>query len=156
MNVITTPVHSANLILRGVHLELTDAMKVINASTKDLQDTRFVLARDAVATWLNFLAGNPIGDASDPNSPHKYLDQAIDWLQVTNGGNAGSTWENWGGGSAVKAGGNTIWNNASNTENATAGNELPGDTIHSELDFFNNTGMTFLGVNTFNYANDGG
>jgi putative sigma-54 modulation protein len=28
MNVITTPVHSANLILRGVHLELTDAMKV--------------------------------------------------------------------------------------------------------------------------------
>ena len=137
-------------------ISLTDAMKVINASTKDLQDTRFVLARDAVATWLNFLAGNPIGDASDPNSPHKYLDQAIDWLQVTNGGNAGSTWENWGGGSAVKAGGNTIWNNASNTENATAGNELPGDTIHSELDFFNNTGMTFLGVNTFNYANDGG
>ncbi|MBL8595656.1 MAG: hypothetical protein JNK01_23455, partial [Devosia sp.] len=138
-------------------ISYADALKIIDASAKDQQDTRFVLARDAVATWLNFLAGNPIGDAAtDPNSPQHYLNEAIDWLQVTNGGNAGSTWENWGGGSAVKAGGNTIWNNASNTDSSLAGNELSGNTIHSELDFFNNTGMTFLGVNTFVYANDGG
>ena len=35
----------------------------------------------SVATWLNFLAGNNIGAASDTNSPKHFLDDAIDWFQ---------------------------------------------------------------------------
>jgi hypothetical protein len=136
-------------------ISYADALKVINASTKDLQDTRFVLARDTVATWLNYLAGNPIGDASDPNSPHKYLDQAIDWLQVENGGTNSSHFEHWGGGSAVKAS-SAAWNVGLEDENATAGPELAGNLIHQELDFYNNTGMTFEGAILHVYANDGG
>lgn len=137
-------------------ISYADALKVINASTKDLQDTRFVLARDTVATWLNYLAGNPIGDAStDPNSPQKYLDQAIDWLQVTNGGTSSSHFEAWGGGIAVKAS-SAAWNVGLEDENATAGPELAGNLIHQELDFYNNTGMTFEGAILHVYANDGG
>ncbi|WP_192384660.1 hypothetical protein [Mesorhizobium silamurunense] len=136
-------------------ISYADALKVINASTKDLQDTRFVLARDAAATWLNYLAGNPIGDASDPNSPHKYLDQAIDWLQVENGGTSSSHFEDWGGGSAVKAS-SAAWNIGLDAESATAGSELGGNLIHQELDFYNNTGMTFEGAILHVYANDGG
>ncbi|RWC51840.1 hypothetical protein [Mesorhizobium sp.] len=137
-------------------ISYADALKVIDASSKDLQDTRFVLARDAVATWLNFLAGNPIGDAStDPNSPQKYLDQAIDWLQVTNGGTSSTHFEDWGGGSAVKAS-SAAWNVGLDAESATGGNELAGNLIHQELDFYNNTGMTFEGAILHIYANDGG
>ncbi|MBZ9883036.1 hypothetical protein LB535_11800 [Mesorhizobium sp. CA10] len=135
-------------------ISYADAVKVIDASTKDLQDTRFVLARDAVATWLNYLAGNPIGDASDPNSPHKYLDQAIDWLQVENGGTSSSHFEDWGGGSAVKAS-SAAWNVGLDDE-SPAGLELSGNLIHQELDFYNNTGMTFEGAILHVYANDGG
>ncbi|MDX8461996.1 hypothetical protein, partial [Mesorhizobium humile] len=135
-------------------ISYADALKVINASTKDLQDTRFVLARDTVATWLNYLAGNPIGDASDPNSPHKYLDQAIDWLQVTNGGTSSSHSEDWGGGSAVKAS-SAAWNVGLDDETPT-GLELAGNLVHQELDFYNNTGMTFEGAILHVYANDGG
>ncbi|PBB18986.1 hypothetical protein [Mesorhizobium sp. WSM4313] len=135
-------------------ISYADALKVIDASVKDQQDTRFVLARDAVATWLNYLAGNPIGDASDPNSPHKYLDQAIDWLQVTNGGNSSSHFEDWGGGSAVKAS-SAAWNVGLDDE-SPAGLELSGNLIHQELDFYNNTGMTFEGAILHVYANDGG
>ncbi|MFC3324453.1 beta strand repeat-containing protein [Mesorhizobium cantuariense] len=136
-------------------ISYADALKVINASAKDSQDTRFVIGRDAVATWLNYLAGNPIGDASDPNSPHKYLDQAIDWLQVTNGGNSSSNFEDWGGGSAVKAS-SASWNVGLDAESATGGSELAGNLIHQELDFYNNTGMTFEGAILHIYANDGG
>ncbi|MER8574212.1 hypothetical protein NKH19_11960 [Mesorhizobium sp. M1338] len=136
-------------------ISYADALKVIDASSKDLQDTRFVLARDAVATWLNYLAGNPIGDATDPNSPHKYLDQAIDWLQVTNGGNSSDHFEDWGGGNAVKAS-SAAWNVGLDAESLTAGSELAGNLIHQELDFYNNTGMTFEGAILHIYANDGG
>jgi hypothetical protein len=135
-------------------INLADAHKVIDASQKDLQDGRFVLARDAVATWLNFLAGNPIGGEADPNSPHHYLDEGIDWLQATNGGTAASTFEDWGGGAAVKQNGTSAWTNP------MPGVPDSGNTIHTELDTYNNTGSTFEivnGVKVFHmYASDGG
>ncbi|MER9140240.1 hypothetical protein NKI20_28995 [Mesorhizobium sp. M0830] len=137
-------------------ISYADALKVIDASSKDLQDTRFVLARDAVATWLNYLAGNPIGDATDPNSPHKYLDQAIDWLQVTNGGTSSSQFEDWGGGSGAVKASSAAWNVGLDAESSTSGSELAGNLIHQELDFYNNTGMTFEGAILHIYANDGG
>jgi hypothetical protein len=135
-------------------ISLADAHKVIDASQKDLQDGRFVLGRDAVATWLNYLAGNPIGDATDPNSPQHYLDEGIDWLQATNGGTAADTFGDWGGGAAVKQSGTTAWTNP------MPGVPDSGNTIHTELDTYNNTGSTFEivgGVKVFHmYASDGG
>lgn len=48
------------------------------------------------------------------------------------------------------------WNVGLEDENATAGPELAGNLIHQELDFYNNTGMTFEGAILHVYANDGG
>src|SRR5262245_27425591 len=77
------------LIDNGEHaifISLADALTLVSASQKQQQDQRYVLARDEVATWLNFLSGNGIGDASDPNSPRHYIDDAARWLdQTTNG-----------------------------------------------------------------------
>jgi uncharacterized repeat protein (TIGR01451 family) len=137
-------------------ISLDDAHKVIDASQKVLQDTRYVLERDMIATWLNYLAGNPIGEATDENSPHTYLDEGIDWQQATNGGTAASTFEDWGGGAAVKAS-DAKWT----TDGAIAGVPDSGATIHAELDSYNNTGSTFYidqnNVKQFvMYASDGG
>ncbi|HKV00110.1 MAG TPA: hypothetical protein VJR58_32735, partial [Vineibacter sp.] len=124
-------------------ITLTDAMKVINASQKDLQDGRWVLARDAVASWLNYLAGNPIGTV-DPNdgaySPREALNDAIDWLQVTTGGNNTSTFGSWPGGGAVVKQNSASWNTGLEAEAARAGVEPGGNYIHQQLDEYNNTG----------------
>jgi hypothetical protein len=137
-------------------ISLADALKVINASQKDSQDARFVLARDEVATWLNFLAGNPIGDAdTDSLSPQYFLNEGIDWLQATNGGLATDTFGDWGGGQPVKTSSPT-W------QVAIDGNTNSAAMIHAELDTYNNTGSTFsidpvTQVKTFHmYATDGG
>ena len=47
-----------------------------------MSDGVIKIGRDVVATWLNFLAGNPIGDASDTGSPQHFIDDAIDYLQI--------------------------------------------------------------------------
>jgi uncharacterized repeat protein (TIGR01451 family) len=137
-------------------ISLDDAHKIIDASQKVQQDTRYVLARDEIATWLNYLAGNPIGEATDENSPHTYLDEGIDWLQATNGGTAADTFGDWGGGAPVKAS-DAKWT----TDGAVAGVPDSGATIHAELDTYNNTGSTFFidenGQKQFvMYASDGG
>ncbi|HET9145517.1 MAG TPA: hypothetical protein VFN81_05430 [Sphingomicrobium sp.] len=79
-----------------IFISIADAKKLINASSKQLVDGKtsdgiYMLGRDVVAAWLNYLANNPddttgncIGTV-DPNdgkvSPREYLDAAIDWLQ---------------------------------------------------------------------------
>ncbi len=124
-------------------ITLTDAMKVINASQKDLQDGRWMLARDAVASWLNYLAGNPIGTV-DPGdgaySPREGLNDAIDWLQVTTGGNNTTTFGSWPGGGASIKQNSAAWNTGLETEAARAGVEPGGNYIHQQLDEYNNTG----------------
>jgi uncharacterized repeat protein (TIGR01451 family) len=62
-------------------ISLDLALKIIDASQKTQQDARWVLARDAVAAWLNFEAGNDDGSPLDLNSPAHKMDLAIDWLQ---------------------------------------------------------------------------
>jgi len=79
-----------------VFISLADAKKLINASSKQLVDGKtadgiYMLGRDVVAAWLNYLANNPGDDTGncigpvDPNdgkvSPREYLNAAIDWLQ---------------------------------------------------------------------------
>jgi hypothetical protein len=57
-----------------IFYSLTEALKIVNASQKTQQDVRYTLDRSLVASWLNYLAGNP-GDVTD-------MDNAIDWLQA--------------------------------------------------------------------------
>ncbi|MCC7428811.1 MAG: hypothetical protein IT557_18105 [Alphaproteobacteria bacterium] len=67
-----------------IYLSLADAKKLIGASAKEQQDARWMLGRDVVATWLNYLAGNTIeaapGDANEED-PKGFIDAAVDWLQ---------------------------------------------------------------------------
>ncbi len=59
------------------------ALQIINASNKVQQDKRYTLGRSLVASWLNYLAGNPI-DTADPSDmdTRYYIDEATDWLQA--------------------------------------------------------------------------
>jgi hypothetical protein len=73
-----------------IFISLADAKSLINASNRNVSggnaDGVWMVGRDVVATWLNYLAnggqeGDCFGDASNPYSPTTYLDAAIDWMQ---------------------------------------------------------------------------
>ena len=130
-----------------IALSLADAVKILNASQKDSQDTQFVLGRDVVATWLNFLAGNPIeGDDSNTSmGGHQdvkfYLDEAIDWLKEFTTNHSGNPIGN----GTVAAGGGSVWNVNTNGDGGafnpeTESDILAGNYIHQQLDEYNNTG----------------
>ena len=60
-----------------------EALQIINASNKVQRDKRYTLGRSMIASWLNYLAGNPI-DTADPTDmdTRYYINEAIDWLQA--------------------------------------------------------------------------
>jgi uncharacterized repeat protein (TIGR01451 family) len=129
-----------------------DARTLINASTKQLTgssaDGRYILGRDMVASWLNYLQGSGFGDASDPQSPHHYLDDSIDWMQIYSGTLSGGTTETFDklklSGSAIKTS-STIW------KDVQSGFDHSASQMHSALDYYNNTGQTQVGGT--HYAN---
>jgi len=50
------------------------------------QNSGLILGRATLASWLNFLAGNPIEsseDSPEAMDPKFYIDEAINWLQAT-------------------------------------------------------------------------
>ncbi len=98
-----------------------------------------MLGRDMVATWLNYLAGTNIGDASDPESPQHYLDDSIDWMQIfsgnTNGG-ASETFDSFKLATPAIKTSNATWNTDQ------AGFDHSAAEMHSALDYYNNTGQT--------------
>lgn len=61
----------------------TQALSFLNASEKQQQDGRWMVARDLVASWLNFLGGSYVGAPGDKDSPRHYMDEAIAWLLQT-------------------------------------------------------------------------
>ncbi|MBR1126690.1 SdrD B-like domain-containing protein [Bradyrhizobium iriomotense] len=138
----------------GPYLKITlsDALKFINLSGAPKNDTSWNLARDAIATELNLLAGNPGGDPSDPNSPEHYLDQAILWLQNFDKNHDGTLTATELGNPAVKAN-SADWQKGIDTNhNVGDGYEiLAGSVIHTALDSYNNDGS----INGVFYAFDG-
>ncbi len=60
-----------------------DALSLLNSSLKQQQDGRFQLARDVVASWLNYLGGSYVGVSDNPNSAMHYIDEATAWLIQT-------------------------------------------------------------------------
>ncbi len=131
-------------------ISVTDGRKLIDASQKQQQDGKWMLGRDMVASWLNYLAGNAIdfGDNTtagfnDPFSPKAYLNDAIEWLKeygdLNDDGILDSTT-----GSTFVAKANAIstssvkWSNAA--LDGVAGNNFSASQAHTALDYYNNTG----------------
>jgi hypothetical protein len=48
-----------------IFISLADAQNLINAKNNQLSDGVIKIGRDVVATWLNYLAGNPFGTVAD-------------------------------------------------------------------------------------------
>lgn len=118
-----------------------DARSLINASNKQLNalsgDGKFMLGRDMVATWLNYLAGNSLGDESDTGSPHHYMDDAIDWMQIYSGtlnGGASETFDTF------KLAGAAIKTSSATWNSPQSGIDHSASQMHSALDGYNNTG----------------
>ena len=128
-------------------ISLSDAQSLINASNKSMSDGVIKIGRDLVATWLNYLNGTNVGDASDTGSPHHYIDDAIDWMQVYGGKNTSNTDESF---DSYKS------NHTKVTTSSAAWIGTPiawidhsGAQIHNALDEYNNFGT----VNGSPYAN---
>jgi hypothetical protein len=143
-------------------------VKLINASNRQTNsgqaDGIWMVGRDVVASWLNFLANNPdagdqgcIGNVDNDGNidPREAIDGAIDWLQQyasnknsDDVGGPGETNTNTNFHSATDqaifefdpkiATKTASWNS-----NVTAGDDLAlsGSQIHSALDAYNNTGI---------------
>jgi hypothetical protein len=127
-----------------------DALSLLNASTKQQQDGRWILGRDLVATWLNFLAGNGVGTASDLDSPHHYVDEGIAWMQHTTSGDNILLLTELTAGTKVatsSAAWLTGFDNVYGNNGAGVTNTYPiidilgGSAIHTALDGYNNTGI---------------
>ena len=60
------------------------ALQLLNASDRTARDSRYILGRDMVASWLNYLAGNPIDAAMPPAGmdTRDQINEGIQWLQA--------------------------------------------------------------------------
>jgi hypothetical protein len=156
-----------------IFIAYADALKLINASSKQLVEGKgtadgiFMLGRDMVATWLNYLANNEesvgecIGDVSGPtNTPREYLDAAIDWMQqfasdqnsASNGTNQNTSFHD--GNTQALFQFDARVNPSSNAWQVpfAPGEDIPvsGAAMHSALDAYNNTGA----INGIEYCCD--
>ncbi|MGH6707474.1 MAG: DUF7507 domain-containing protein, partial [Bradyrhizobium sp.] len=118
-------------------MSTSDALAILNASQKLQGDARFVLGRDVVASWLNYLEGNGIGDASDPHSPRHFIDDTVMWLNATT--NADNTL------TAAELAAGKIPPSSSIWQSPAFGLDHSASQLHSGLDEYNNFG-TILGV----------
>jgi hypothetical protein len=60
------------------------ALQIVDSSAHpDTQDKRYDLGRSLVASWLNYLAANPIDTANTTDKDTRfYINEGIDWLQA--------------------------------------------------------------------------
>ncbi len=144
-----------SLILGGNHdnvldagelaISRADALSFLNASTKQVQDGRWMLARDAVATELNARALNPMDDDNPLTlDPQDLLDDAVSWLIGVSGGDQLLTVAELTNATKVTTS-SPAWNTPTGDEGKS-----PSE-LHTLLDGYNNTGAV-LGVL---FANDG-
>lgn len=130
-------------------ISTADALTLLNASDKQVQDGRYMLGRDLVATWLNYLEGNAIGDGSAGTARHD-IDDAIKWLEYTQAkpGASGSSADfhilsvadDLTSGSAVKTS-SAMWSSpVANVPLLGQAIDLSASQLHTDLDHYNNFG----------------
>nr|WP_236143256.1 SdrD B-like domain-containing protein [Nostoc sp. CMAA1605] len=62
---------------------LSQSRQIVDASAHPNGDVRYDLGRSLVASWLNYLAGNPIDTASTSDKDARYyINEGINWLQA--------------------------------------------------------------------------
>jgi hypothetical protein len=127
-----------------IFISTADALSLLNSSAKQQQDERYVLGRDMVASWLNYLEGNGIGLATDSNSPLHYLDDSVPWLDKT------TTFDHVFSISELKTGG--VAANSPTWQSPAFGLDLSGSQLHNGLDEYNNHG-SIMGVHYANSVN---
>ncbi len=139
------------------------AVQIVDSSQHpNKQDVRYTLARDLVATWLNFLSGNPIDTVVVGDKDTKYyIQEGIDWLQALTpdentpkdgkGDGALNQLTNSTVSSPVITAGSSYWNSGISSAsglpspyNLNTSVIYPvdaGNAIHTALDNYNNTGF---------------
>jgi len=133
-----------------IFIKYQDALNLINASTKQMSDGVVKIGRDVVATWLNYLMGSPVGNASDTNSPAHFINDAVNYLQVFGDASSGNTnnpsevFDKYSSSHVAVKTSTAFWNSN------FPGGDHSGAQIHSALDVYNNTGT----VNGIVYAPD--
>ncbi|MBD2250456.1 SdrD B-like domain-containing protein [Nostoc parmelioides] len=134
---------------------LNQARQIVSSSAHPNTDKRYDLGRSLVASWLNYVAGNPIDTANATDKDARYyIKEGINWLQALtpdeNGDKKGDGAIHQMTGSTVSSPGfnDTWWNSgissASSLPNAYKSNTNvsygldAGTTINSNLEHYNN------------------
>ena len=123
-----------------IFISLNDALNLVDASKKSAgNDGVQILGRDLVAAWLNYLAGNGIGDAGDDHSPLHFIQDAVDFLQTFGGMTNGGLTEIF---DVYNPGHSVVRTSSGNWQNVLGALDLDhsGSQMHTALDTYNNTG----------------
>ncbi len=135
---------------KTIFYTVPEALSILQASDNSGgQDARAILDRGLVATWLNFLAGNPLTDPGNSAAVFDARDavnHAVDWLRRYTPDENG---DSFGDGSlTLRASSFRVPSSNSAWNNTVAG--IPaGNTIKNWLDEYNNSGtITQAGVTT--------
>jgi len=137
-----------------IFISLTDANSLINAKNNQMNDGVIKIGRDVVATWLNYLAGNPIGTVADDGfySPKEAIDDAVDYLQIfgdsNNNGPGANTNDPLEVFDVYSSQHRAIKTSSDFWTQDFPGGSSTGAEIHGALDEYNNTG----GINGIGYA----
>jgi uncharacterized repeat protein (TIGR01451 family) len=127
-----------------------DALTLLNASAKQIQDGRFMLGRDVVATWLNYLEGNAIGDGSAGTAKYD-INQAVNWFEATQAKPGAtdtsadfhtlSVKDDLTSGTAITTN-SLLWTSPIDVQvlGQPIHTDLAASTLHSQLDHYNNFG----------------
>jgi hypothetical protein len=158
-----------------IFISYNDAIKLINASSKQLAagkgtaDGIYMLGRDMVATWLNYLANNSdttdqciggVNSADGTNTPREYLDAAIDWMQQfasnqnssSNGTNQNTSFHDGDTQATFQFDARVAPSSSAWQTPFSPGEDIPvsGAALHAALDGYNNTGA----INGIEYCCD--
>jgi hypothetical protein len=120
----------------------SEALSILNPSRNpDKNDIRYTLARDVIASWLNYAAGNPIDTAAPSDKDTRYyLREGINWLQALTPDENG---DRKGDGSLSKL--NPLISSPAVTSKSSVWNNSFASPVGLPLPYSANTGVSYLG-----------
>lgn len=139
---------------RTIFYTVHEAASIMSSSSGG-SDARFILDRALIATWLNYMAGNPLTDAANNSAVFDARDavnHAINWLQRETPDENG---DGRGDGSLTLHASSFRVASSSADWNSTVGGIPGGNRIKDWLDEYNNFGTVTNGGTTVAIAVDG-